>query len=471
MSAPGRFIVGSSPRASLSAERPDRRAETLLLTDILIVAVLILINGFFAMSELAVVSARKSRLARMARDRTAGAASALKLAEDPTGFLSTVQIGITLVGIFAGAYGGSAFAGPMTGFLQGLPVIGPVLGGSAPMAAFILVVVIITYLSLIIGELAPKRFALSRAEAIACKVAPVLVLVAKIGAPIVWLLRVSTNAVTALFGGSTGTGDGVTEEDVRAMIAEGTRHGVFEPKEREMLEGVIRIADRSVRSIMVPRPNTVWLDLHDEAGKLLGEIFATGHSRYPVIDTDEDAVVGVVQTKDLLEQQRRTGTIDLASAMRDALYVNETMPILKLLERFRSCELHMAVVLDEYGSFEGVATPTDILTAIAGALPEREGDAPGIVRRKDGSLLVDAALPIDALEQAVPGLRFSVERDYQTVAGFVLDRLGHIPDVGESLDWEGWSFEVMDRDGHRIDKLLLTSPGARDDAVEGGSGV
>lgn len=445
----------------------------MLTVDILIVAVLILINGFFAMSELAVVSARKSRLRQMHQDRKSGASSALKLAEDPTGFLSTVQVGITLVGIFAGAFGGSAFATPLAKAIERLPALGPALGEHAETLAFVLVVVAITYLSLIIGELAPKRFALSRAETIACKVAPIMTVIARIGAPVVWLLRVSTDAVTALFGGGQTSEDGVTEDDVRAMIAEGTRRGVFEEKERELLEGVIRIADRTVRSIMMPRPQTAWLDSSDDADELLDEILKTNHSRYPVIDLEEDAVIGIVQTKDLLEQQRRSGTIDLASAMGDALYVNESMPILKLLERFRGAETHMAIVLDEYGSFEGVATPMDILIGIAGSMPEGDDDLPGITRRRDGSILVDAALSVDALELAEPEFRFPEERDYQTVAGFVLDRFGHIPKVGESLEHrtgrgKPWAIEVLDLDGHRIDKLLFTPLAGPDGADTAG---
>ena len=436
----------------------------MLLTKFLIILLLIVLNGFFAMSEIAIVSARKSRLEQMRKEGRRGAASAIRLMEDPTGFLSTVQIGITLVGIFAGAYGGSVFAAPLAEMIRDWPVVGPYAGT----VAFVLVVVVITYLSLIIGELAPKRFALSRAEAIAVKVAPVMALIAKAGAPLVWLLRVSTNAVILLLGGDREDGDGITEEDVRAMIAEGTQTGVFKPKEREMLEGVIRIADRTVRSIMVPRPDTTWLDRRDDADTLFDKILKSGHSRYPVIDTDTDTVVGIVQTKDLLEQQRRTGTIDLAEAMREPLYVHETMPILKLLERFRAAAIHIAIVLDEYGSFEGVATPTDILQGIAGALPEGEDDDPRVIARDDGSWLIDAAMPIDAVGNAVPGLLFPSERDYETAAGFILNHLGHIPGVGERFRWQRWDFEIMDMDGQRIDKLLVTEAPA-DPAARPGS--
>ncbi|SMC43722.1 putative hemolysin [Fulvimarina manganoxydans] len=433
----------------------------MLLVNAAIVFALVLLNGFFAMSELAVVSARKSRLEQMAKQRKRGAQSALKLAENPTTFLSTVQIGITLVGIFAGAYGGSVFAAPLAEVIADWPVIGPY----AQDVAFVAVVVVITYVSLVIGELVPKRFALSRPEAIACLVAPIMRLVSRVGAPLVWVLEISTKALSRLFGLKDNETDSVTEDDVRAMIAEGTQSGVFKPKEREMLEGVIKIADRNVRSIMVPRPGVDWLDLAEDPNAAIAEILKAGHSRFPVLDLDEDEVVGIVQTKDLLEQQTKTGTIDLKTAMRDPLYVNEAMPILKLLERFREAGIHMAIVLDEYGSFEGIATPQDILVAIAGTLPEGSADVPSLMRRKDGSYLVDGALPIDRLVQTFPDLELPEERDYETVAGLVLERMGHIPDVGEILRLPSVDIEIMDLDGRRIDKLLFT-PVAGSDVEE-----
>jgi putative hemolysin len=426
------------------------------VVEIAIILFLILLNGFFAMSELAVVSARRSRLEQMSKDGRRGAAAALRLIDDPTGFLSTVQVGITLVGIFAGAYGGSVLAAPLAAVLADWPLIGPY----AQTVAFVAVVVAITYLSLVLGELVPKRFALRRAEAIAAMVAPFMSLLSRIGAPLVWLLRVSTEAVASLLGSSADEGNAVTEDDVRAMIAEGTRSGVFEPKERQMLEGVIRIADRTVRSIMVPRPDVVWLHLADPADMVLAEIAAAGHSRFPVVDSESDDVVGIVQTKDLLEQQRQDGRIDLRAAMREALYVHETMPILKLLERFRTTRIHLAVVLDEYGSLEGIATPTDILVAIAGALPESLDGEPGMVQRPDGSWLVDATMSVDAVAAALPDLGLPEARDYETVAGFALDRFGAIPEVGERFAWNGWTVEVVDLDGRRIDKLLLSPPPA-----------
>ncbi len=422
----------------------------MLLLNALIVFFLILLNGFFAMSELAVVSAKRSRLQQLAEEGSRRAAIALKLTENPTAFLSTVQVGITLVGILAGAYGGSVFAAPLAERLRTVPA----LAGSADLLAFAVVIVSITYLSLIFGELVPKRFALKRPEAIAVTVAPVLRGLAAVGAPVVWLLSVSTVAVSRLFGAATDESNMVTEEDVKAMIAEGTQSGVFEEKEREMLEGVLRIADRNVRSIMVPRPDADWLAAGDPADTILDEIRAAGHSRFPVTGEDSDDIIGVVQAKDLLEQVRRTGTIDVAAAIREPLFVNETMPILKLLERFRASNLHMAIVLDEYGAFEGIVTPTDILAAIGGSLPEGEHEDYSIAQRADGSWLIDAGLPIDTVERTLAPIRFPKERDYETLAGFMLDGFGHIPEIGESLVFGEWRLEVVDLDGRRIDKIL-----------------
>ncbi|MDY8108188.1 hemolysin family protein [Fulvimarina sp. 2208YS6-2-32] len=436
----------------------------MLIFNALIVFGLILLNGFFAMSELAVVSSKRSRLEQRAKKRKSGANAALKLAENPTTFLSTVQIGITLVGIFAGAYGGSVFAEPLAEILRQVPILRAI----AYDLAFVLVVVVITYLSLIFGELAPKRMALARPEAVASFVAPFMRMMSKIGKPVVWLLEFSTRVVTAPFVNDDDREDEVTEEDVRSMIKEGTQLGVFKEKEREMLEGVIRIADRNVRSIMIPRREVDWLSIHDTEDETFEEILRAGHSRFPVLDNDEDTIVGIVQTKDLFALQRREGGFDLAVAMRKPLYVNEAMPILKLLEAFRDANLHIAVVLNEYGSFEGIATPQDILTAIAGSLPEGPEDAVSAFMRQDGSWLVDGAMPVHSFAAKAKTIEFPEDRDYETVAGFALEQIGHIPGVGEIFEWEGYTVEIVDLDGHRIDKLLFTQKPVEEDGEDSG---
>jgi len=425
----------------------------MLIWELTLVALLILLNGFFAMSELAIVSARRARLQHMAQSGTRGARRALRLAEDPTNFLSTVQVGITLVGIFAGAYGGATLAEPLAAALATVPQ----LGEMADDLALGIVIVAITYLSLIAGELVPKRIALNNAEGIAAFVAAPMHLLAKLGRPVVWFLGVSTNAVLALLrirpkGEST-----VSEEEVRLMIAEGTDAGVFEPAEREMIESVLAMADRTVRAIMVPRPDVIWLDVGDPVEKTLAAVRASGHSRFPVSGGDLDRDLGIVHAKDLLEQLAGNGGIDLRAASREPLYVPETMPILKLIERFRATAMHMAVVVDEHGSFEGLVTPTDVLTAIAGALPEHPGDETDeAVQREDGSWLLDGRLAVDKVERTL-GLRdMQEDEDFVSLAGFVLYRCGHVPAVGEAFVWRGWRFEVVDLDGRRIDKILAS---------------
>jgi len=425
----------------------------MLIFELAVVGSLILLNGFFAMSELAVVSSRKGRLQQMAQNGNRGARRALRLAEDPTGFLSTVQVGITLVGVLAGAYSGATLAEPLADFLQALPWI----EASADELAFTIVVAAITYLSLIVGELVPKRLALNNAEGIAALVAPVLAFLARIGAPLVWLMRVSTEAILAVLRVKGEPGSTVTEEEVKSLIAEGTSAGVFAPAEKDMIDRVLRLADRSVRSIMVPRPEVFWLDADDPAAAILDEIRDSGHSRFPVARGDVDDTIGVVHAKDLLDQQRRTGGIDVAAAMRQPMYVNDAMPILKLLDRFRSSNVHMAIVLDEHGTVEGVVTPLDILTAIAGDLPERSGDdEPDAVRREDGSWLLDGRMAIDEVERTLGTDGMADRGDFETLAGFVLHRLGHIPAPGEHFIWQGRRFEVVDLDRRRIDKVMVS---------------
>jgi putative hemolysin len=424
----------------------------MLVFELAVVAGLILLNGFFAMSELAVMSSRRGRLANLAQGGRKGAATALRLYDDPTGFLSTVQVGITLVGIFAGAYSGTAFAEPLAGLLRAMTG----LGGGADTLAFGLVVVTITYLSLIVGELVPKRIALNNSEAIASRIARPMAQLARIGAPVVWFLSLSTEGVLRLVGIAPRAETTVTEEEVRSLIAEGTEAGVFKPAEREMIEGVIRIADRSVRSIMIPRREAAWLDIEAPDETIFDEVHRHGHSRYLVCRGDVDDILGIAHTRDMLDQLRRTGALDLAAIVREPLYVSESMPVLAILDRFRDAATHMAVIVDEHGALEGIVTPMDMLIGIAGDLPDHgETVEPDAVERPDGSWLLEASMPVHAVERvlAVPDMAFG---DYETLAGFVLHQLGHLPESGESVTWKGWRFEVIDMDGRRIDKVLAS---------------
>jgi putative hemolysin len=425
-----------------------------MIVSVIIVFVLVVLNGFFAMSELAIVSARKARLETMAKNGSRGAGRALRLAEDPTGFLSTVQVGITLIGIFAGAYSGATLSAPLADALRGVPALARV----ADTLAFALVVVATTYVSLIVGELVPKRLALRNAEGIAAAVSGPMTVLARIGTPIVWFLRLSTEAVVALLGMRGDAPSAVTEEEVKAMIAEGTDAGVFHEAERELLEGVIRFADRPLRTIMVPRHVITWIDAADPLEATLDTVLAAGHSRFPLCTGDIDNVIGFVHVKDILEMQRRGGT-DLREVSREPLYVSESIPALRMIELFRSSGVHIAMVIDEYGSLEGLVTPTDILTGIAGELPDlHAGEAPGAVQRDDGSWLLDGSLAVDAAARVLGVEDDMASDDYATLAGMVIEHLGHLPNPGEHVTLHGWCFEVIDLDGRRIDKILARRP-------------
>ncbi len=428
--------------------------------EIFVVLFLILLNGFFAMSELAIVSARRGRLEQMAREGRHGAGLALRLAEDPTGFFSTVQIGITLIGIFAGAYSGATFAAPLAAYIDRVPMLAP----WSTTIAFVLVVVLTTYLSLIIGELVPKRLALRHSEAIAAFVARPMTLLARVGQPIVWFLRLSTETILRLLRADGVSASTVTEDEVKAMIAEGTQSGVFEEAERDLIDGVLRFADRPVRVIMTPRRELAWLTADDPLPVLLDTIRARPHSRYPLRGGGaKDEVLGIVHVRDLLELVRTGGT-DVGSIARTPIHVSSAMPSLKLIEQFRGTNVHMAVVVDEYGDLEGVVTPTDILVSIAGEVPEDVlSETPEAVRRDDGSWLFDGGMPMDEVADLLGVARFT-GHGYATLAGFMLENLRRIPTAGESFVASGWRFEVVDMDRLRIDKVLAERPGGASEA-------
>ena len=424
----------------------------MFLWELLVVVLLIMLNGFFAMSELALVSARRARLQQMADEGSRGARVAIELADDHSRLLSTVQIGISLVGVLAGAYGGATLAGYVAVWIRGIPALAPYADGISIAA----VVIAITYFSLIIGELVPKRFALANAEPIAAVVARPMSMLSRIAAPVVWFLGVSTDLVLRVFGLRSERESTVTEEEVKTMIAEGTESGVFAPEERALIEGVLRLADRTVRGIMTPRPDVVWLDIDDDPDRVRREIAEGPHSRLPVCRGDLDEVLGVVHTKALLDAALAGKALDLRAALTKPLVVHDGTPVLRLLELFRQSGVHMAIVVDEYGSVEGLATVTDILEAIAGELPElgREED-PGLVLRDDGTWLVDGMLPIDEVEARLNLRNMRGEDDFHTLAGFVLRRLGRIPKPTDAFVWEGVRFEVIDMDGRRVDKVLV----------------
>jgi putative hemolysin len=428
----------------------------MIVVDLIIILLLVLLNGFFAMSEMALVSSRRARLKQFAEEGRRGARSALALAEDPGRFLSAVQIGITLIGILAGAFSGATLAHKLAAWLALFAPLAPF----ADTIAFFLVVFAITYLSLILGELVPKRMALADAEAVAARVARPMTLLSKLAAPAIWLLRVSSEAVLRAFGLPAQPTSTVTEEEVKAMVAEGADAGVFEATERDMIDGVLRLADRPVSAVMTPRIDVVWLDLLESQEETRSNIAESGHSRFPVARGDVDAVEGIVHAKDLLDRLWTGGPLDLADCIREPLFVHEGTSVLKMLEMFRGTRVHMALIVDEYGSFEGIVTPTDILAAIAGEFPEHEAEVePAAVRRDDGSWLIDGRTDIAQVERLIQRRGLGTDGDYHTLAGFVLWQLGHVPQIGEHLTWRDLRFEVVDMDGRRIDRILISPVG------------
>jgi putative hemolysin len=420
--------------------------------ELAIVVGLILLNGFFAMAELAIVSSRRIRLQQMAEAGNKGAGRALTLAENPGRFLSGVQVGITLIGIMSGAYGGSTLGARLGSVLNEYPVFAP----RGEEIAFILVVIAITALSVVVGELVPKRIALLQPERIAATVAGPVQILVLIARPLVWFLETSTALLLKLLRIPEKKNESVTEEEVRFAIAEGTEAGVIDEVEEKMIHGVLALADSSVASIMVPRPDVYWIDLADEKKTIEREIADCPYSRIVVArDGDLGRPLGVVQKKDLVGDLIAGLGIRVEERLIQPAFVPETMPVLRLLETFKASPVHIAFIVDEYGDFLGIATLNDVLEGIAGDLgDEHEQPSENVVRRPDGSWLVDGRAAASDLIDKLK-LRDS-DGEFHTAAGFVLERLAHIPVECETFEIPGWRVEILDMDGKRIDKLLFT---------------
>ncbi|MCZ8044606.1 hemolysin family protein [Bosea sp. (in: a-proteobacteria)] len=417
----------------------------------MIVVALTVINGLLAMSELAVVSSRPARLRVLSDQGSKGATTALRLADNPGRFLSTVQIGITLVGVLSGAFSGATLGARLSEWLVGQGFSQVVSDGFGVG----LVVVAITYLSLIIGELVPKQIALRDPERVAARVAPAMLLLSRVGAPLVFLLDISGRAVLALLGQKGEPEEKVTEEEVRTIIAEAETAGVLERDEREMISGVMRLADRSARALMTPRREVEVIDLGDSADEIREQLRATRRSRLPVQDGEADSIIGVVLVKEMIDFLSDGGTHDLRGLVGEAPVVMDTAGALQVLREIRASRVHMALVFDEYGHFEGIITPGDVLEAIIGAFQEEEEDEPPIVTRADGSWLVAGWMQVDEFSHEL-GIHIPRDADFQTVAGFILAELNHLPVVGEVFEKGHWRFEVVDLDGRRIDKVLVS---------------
>lgn len=420
--------------------------------EVLVILLLVLLNGVFAMSELAIVASRKARLKVLADEGNRGAASALDLVENPGRFLSTVQIGITLVGILAGTFGGATITERLAAYFDSFPEIAPL---GEPIAIGV-VVVGITYLSLVIGELVPKQLALKNPERLASRVARSMTLLAKVAAPIAYFLELSSRLVLRLLGAHRTPEQTVTEEEVKAVVAEGVTAGALKLEEKEMISGVMRLADWRVQAIMTPRQDVAWLDL-DEGDEAIGQRLQESHfSRLPVARGNLDRVLGIVQAKDLLNRAIAGQPLDIESALCQPIIVHRDTLALRLLEMFKQSPIHMALVLDASGSLEGIVTAADFLNAIVGSLAEagENGDDPEAFQREDGSWLIGGDLHIDVLKDRLGLREIPEERDFHTVAGLILWRLERMPAVGDHIEFAGFRFEVVDMDGAKIDKVL-----------------
>lgn len=417
------------------------------------VLLLILINAFFAMSELAIVSARRARLHQRVEQGSRGAKIALALADDPTRFLSTVQIGITLVGVLAGTFSGMTIAGRLAlwAFEHGAPLVW------AEPVAVTLVVMVVTYLSLVIGELVPKRAALVHADAIAVRVAPAIAFLAVATQPAVYVLRISTDVLLRVLGIRERSGTAVTDDEVRALLAEGVEQGSIEPVERTMVEEVLQLGDRPVRTVLTHRREVVWLDVGASRDEVLATIRDQGHSRMPVCSGSLDEPLGYVRIRDLVPALGDAANFDLRSLVREPLLVSDTLGALDLMRMFRRAKPHIAFVLDEYGTFLGVVTPTDLLETIAGELTgESAVEDPAVVRREDGTFLVDAQIELQDLARRIGAGGLAGQEAFTTLAGLILDQLGRMPRTGDTLVAGRWRLEVIDLDRNRIDKVLVT---------------
>lgn len=404
------------------------------------------------MSEAAVISARKARLQQLAEAGNAQARAALELATHPNQFLATVQIGITLVGILAGAFGGATLAEEIASRLSVIPFLAPyseVIGVG-------IVVLGLTYFSLIIGELVPKRLALNNAERIASFVAAPMRALSSIAAPVVRLLSVSTDIVIRFLGVKPSTEPSITPEEIKILIEQGTESGQFEETEQDMIEGVLNLDERQVGAFMTPRTQIVWFDLEDSPQDIRRKIVASQHSRFPVIKDSLDNVLGIVRAKDLLTQLLAGQPLDLKALLRPPLFVPESTSALKVLELFKQKGTHLALIVDEYGGIHGIVTHNDILEDIAGNIPSTgEPAEPEATRREDGSWLLDGLLPIDKLKEIFDFEKLPDEEHYRTVGGFVMSQIRSIPSVGQRFEWGKLCFEVVDMDRHRVDKVLV----------------
>ncbi len=423
----------------------------MVVLEIVVVVALFVLNGLFAMAELAIVSSRRAHLERLIKEGRPGAQIALELADDPARMLAAVQIGFTTTATLAGIFSGATLAERLG---EALLVV-PVLADYSKPLSIVIVTVGVTYAALIIGELAPKHIALNDPEAIAIRVARMLAFVAKAAAPVIWLLNGSTALLLRLLRVRPRLQRALTEEDIHYLVAEGARLGVIHTVERDMIEGVLDLADSPVRTIMTPRPRVQWVDLNNPEEQILGQVRSCPHAQLLVCRGSIDDVVGMVRKQDLIDQVLDGRSADVEQATRAPLTVHESTTVLRTLDLFRKTPVHTAIVVDEFGAIQGIVTRTDLLETVAGDLPKIDvPQRPKVTRREDGSYLIDASVSFNDVMQLIEVKEGAPSGDYVTLAGFILAQLQVLPKPGDHFVWAGWRFEVVDMDGRRIDMIL-----------------
>jgi putative hemolysin len=427
---------------------------TSIALEIFLVLLLIIANGIFSGSEIAVVSARKVRLEQLAGQGNRKARIALNLAKAPNDFLSTVQIGITLIGILSGAVGGATLAQRLMLLFEGIPALQPYSEG----ISVAIVVTIITYLSLVIGELVPKRIALNDPEQIACTIALPMRCLARLTAPVVHVLGVSTEGLLKLMGVRASNEPDITEDEIKVLIRQGAESGVFEEAEHEIVQRVFRLGDRPIKAMMTPRTEITWLDIDSPLAENLQEVISSNHSRFPVGRDTLDNCIGIIRGSNLLSARLSDPDVNLETILQAPLYVAESARVLNVIEQFKQTGIHIALVTNEYGGIEGLVTLNDLMEAIVGDLPSVEDqEDPLIVRREDGSWLLDGSLDINDFKDLVKkaSLPHETTGNFHTLGGFMMHSLEHVPQSGEHFEWSGLRFEIMDMDGTRVDKVLV----------------